>query len=233
MNKIVDAKIYIKNILSNIFPNNIIDQIIIKTITDYEIKNFIGEEIIKYTENNYCDLWSWNQLSQNPNITLDIIDKYPNKPWNLKFVIQNPNMTLEYIEKNIDKPWDWYFISNYKNLTLDFVIKYIHKPWNYGMMMCNVNLTEKLIENAQICEQFDKQINWYNISSLGKITIELFEKYADSDKYWHYEMLSRNSNFMIEFTNKAPDKPWNWGWISAHKNVTMEIIKTYPNKHGS
>ena len=41
-------------------------------------------------------------FSQNPNITIDIIQKYSNKPWNRCGISYNPNITIEFIEKNKD-----------------------------------------------------------------------------------------------------------------------------------
>ena len=38
---------------------------------------------------------------------MDIIEKYPNKPWNWYYISWNPNITMEIIEKYPDKPWNW------------------------------------------------------------------------------------------------------------------------------
>ena len=34
---------------------------------------------------------------------MDIIEKYPNKPWDWRCISQNPNITMDFIEKYIDK----------------------------------------------------------------------------------------------------------------------------------
>ena len=34
---------------------------------------------------------------------MEIIEKYPNKPWNWDYISKNPNITIEFIEKYIDK----------------------------------------------------------------------------------------------------------------------------------
>ena len=51
-------------------------------------------------------------ISRNPNITMEIIEKYPDKPWNWSAISCNPNITIEIIEKYPNKPWDWYWISS-------------------------------------------------------------------------------------------------------------------------
>ena len=43
----------------------------------------------------------------------------------------NPNITIEFIEKYPDKPWDWYWISSNPNITIEFIEKYPDKPWNW------------------------------------------------------------------------------------------------------
>ena len=47
----------------------------------------------------------------NPAITYDIIEKYPDKFWDWRYVSLNPNITIDIIKDNLDKPWDYYWIS--------------------------------------------------------------------------------------------------------------------------
>ena len=42
--------------------------------------------------------WDWRYISKNPNITMEIIEKYPDKPWNWNGGM-NSNITTEIIEK--------------------------------------------------------------------------------------------------------------------------------------
>ena len=69
--------------------------------------NISMDIIEKYPDNP----WDWNSISYNPNITMDIIEKYPDKPWNWNAISCNPNITMSFIEKNLDKRWNWYWIS--------------------------------------------------------------------------------------------------------------------------
>ena len=73
--------------------------------------------------------WNWRWISMNPNITVDFIEKHPDKPWDWEGISMNPNITMEFIEKHSDKPWNWYFISRYQNITMDIIEKY--KNWDY------------------------------------------------------------------------------------------------------
>ena len=64
---------------------------------------------------NYPDKpWNWYRISINPNITIEMIEKYPDKPWDWDGISYNPNITMEFIEKYPDKPWDWDGIAENK-----------------------------------------------------------------------------------------------------------------------
>ena len=73
--------------------------------------------------------WDWQMLSNNPNITSDIVEEHIKKPWNWSLLSYNPNITSDIVEKHIDKPWNWYYLSRHPNITFDFdfIKKYKHK----------------------------------------------------------------------------------------------------------
>ena len=50
-------------------------------------------------------------LSYNPNITWDIVQQNPDKPWNWAYLSRNPNITWDIVQQNLDKRWDWSFLS--------------------------------------------------------------------------------------------------------------------------
>jgi hypothetical protein len=75
--------------------------------------------------------WNWNYISCNPNITMDIIEKYPNKPWNWNNISFNHNITIDNIEKYPEKPWNWNNISFNHNITIDNIEKYPDKRWDW------------------------------------------------------------------------------------------------------
>ncbi len=42
---------------------------------------------------------------------MEMIEKYPDKPWDWFYLSYNPNITMEFIEKHQDKPWSYRSIS--------------------------------------------------------------------------------------------------------------------------
>jgi len=113
----------------------------------------------------------WEYISKNPNITMDIIEKYPEKPWIWYYISDKPNITMEIIEKHPNKPWNWESISNNPNLTMEFIEKYIGKI-NFQKLSQNKftfeNLRIKKKEAYLLLEQersFHKLMNLYIIKN--------------------------------------------------------------------
>ena len=51
--------------------------------------------------------WNWNGISQNQNITIEMIENHPEKPWDWNIISSNPILTMEFIEKHPEKAWNW------------------------------------------------------------------------------------------------------------------------------
>jgi hypothetical protein len=81
--------------------------------------------------------WDWYWISQNPNITWDIITTNPEKPWDWDTISQNPNITWDIIRTNPEKPWDWHAISRNPNMTWDIIQAHPEKPWNWYWISFN------------------------------------------------------------------------------------------------
>jgi hypothetical protein len=122
----------------------------------------------------------WYILSRD--LSLEWIEKYPNKPWDWRVLSRNHNLTLEWIEKYPDKPWDWncFGLSDNPSITLEWLEKYPDKPWYWGR---------------------------YGLSKNPNLTVEWFEKYPD--KHWSWDCLSENPSITLEWNEKYPNKSWN------------------------
>ena len=60
-------------------------------------------------------------ISRNINITWDIIQNNPNKPWNWLGISINPNITWDIIINNPWKRWKWHQISLNPNITMEII----------------------------------------------------------------------------------------------------------------
>ena len=127
--------------------------------------------------NNLEEDWEWYYVSENPNVTWNIINKFdkqwfcyqsvsvnvnnnPDYPWNWYGISMNPNITWEIIKNNPDQPWDWRGVSWNPNITFDIFKKNLDKNLDWDGISQNPNLTWKLIdENPQFPWVFDNNIS--------------------------------------------------------------------------
>ena len=109
----------------------------------------ITMEIIEKYPNK---LWSLCDISCNPNITMEIIEKYPNKLWSWYGISRNPNITMEIIEKYPNKPWDWYWISQNPNITMEFIDKNIYNMCFRKLSNNNFTYHNKLVKIQERCK---------------------------------------------------------------------------------
>ncbi len=76
-------------------------------------------------------------ISYNPNITWEIIQENPDKPWNYFELSKNSNITWDIIQANLDKPWNWKGLSCNPNITWENVKANPTKPWNWYSLSWN------------------------------------------------------------------------------------------------
>ena len=86
---------------------------------------------------------NWYLFSKNPNITMEMIERHPDKPWDWFGISQNPNLTIEMITTYPKKSWDWGWISYNPNITMEMIEKYPNKIWNWNWISRNVFKKEK------------------------------------------------------------------------------------------
>ena len=86
-----------------------------------------GENI---TEDHH---WVWEYISENPNLSIEIINKYPNKEWDWGLISKNKNITMENIVNNPTEPffWNWLYISINPNLTIEMIENNPNESWNW------------------------------------------------------------------------------------------------------
>ena len=156
---------------------------------DYFLKN----EIIKNID--------WMSLSQNPNLTLDFIEKNINANWDWECLSDLPILTLDFIEKNLDKI-NWEYVSYNPNLTYDFIIKYQNRlDWFHLSKKLNLDIIKKIIAS------YENLIEWDYLTQNHNLTQEFIIKYQD---YFDLEVLlanpATNLNVIEYFINKEKIK---------------------------
>ena len=115
--------------------------------------------------------WDWYFISQNPNITMEMIEAHFDKPWEWEYVSSNQNLTMDFVEAHLDESWNWCAISRNPNLTMKFIKAHPELPWNWYGISCNPNITMNFIESHP-----DKNWDWCKICCNPNITMDFIER---------------------------------------------------------
>jgi hypothetical protein len=142
---------------------------------------------------------------------------------NMFYVSQNPSITLDIIENNITLNWDWYELSRSNYITEEFLSKYINLKWDYSCILSRKDISWNFFE-----KYFDVLNRKYDdfmelISKHVNVTIDILEKYDNI--VWDYTWVSLNPNINIEYVLNNLDKAWDWYFLTIHPNISFNDIK--------
>jgi hypothetical protein len=113
--------------------------------------SYLIEEIVDLTINNKWHFGIFG-LSLNPNITCNLVEKYPHKNWyyGANGLSSNPSINVDFIKKNLDKDWDFGCngLSANPSITLDFYEETKDREWDFGQYGLSINpvITKEFIE---------------------------------------------------------------------------------------
>lgn len=144
--------------------------------------------------------WDWLQLSKNKDLSIEVLNKYINKPWALRFLSKNKNLTLDFILSKVSKPWNCWIYEDIKHtgFTLEHLVnnRHIHLDW------------------SQVCESPD-------------INFEIIKKTPHAK--WNWSLLSCHPNIPIKTILEHSDmfKLNLYSKISEHPELTRDIIKKH------
>jgi len=180
----------------------------------------------------FSDKIVYNSFSDDPDLTLNIIEKYSDKNWNWKKV--SHLLTMKFINDfNDDLVFDWSKISEFCYLTKTFIKDHLSLiDWN--ALSSNKHLTEDIVE-----EFFDKiklktsrcvlkdKLKTYDMGELSKVCpLNLVEE--NLQLKWNFKEMSSNEALTEEFVKKYVDEKWDWKKLSSR--LSLEFLKTVQNK---
>ena len=215
-----------------------------KFILKYPYKNWNIEYLI---DNN--KITDFKVLSKFKYINQYIINKYPNKLWDQKWINENfnytytLNLTEEFILKHPNKNWnikyliknkitDFKSLSKFKNINNNIINKYPNKPWDWDWLIQNTNISVEKYIPLDLIEKYPYKWNYHILSENPNITKEFILKYLN--KCWDISMLIKNNKIndfkiLCKFNNlskynikKYPDKPWDWEWMILNTDIYIE-----------
>jgi hypothetical protein len=228
----------------------------ISTIRDYPFKKWNWYSVTqqnswKTVKGNLEIPWNWQAVSSKSEITPEIVDQYPDIPWDWHWLSWNKNfITLDMVLKNPDRAWDWYPISNHLLATWEVITthdlpwcwtsisrwnKYItptlifhnqDKPWNYKQLSKHEHMTTTDLE--WLIDKLPKRDwDWYELSK--KISWKFIQDHLDLP--WNWENLSERSGTVIwKRVQKTKQKPWDWNILSGYSHIaTPENVENNPD----
>jgi len=189
-------------------------------------------------------------LSSNPNLTIDLIEKNQEKPWDWAEISKLPNITFSIVEEHPDKDWDWGvgLLTN-PNITPDFIMDNRHLPWAFPGYDWGNNISN-LLDNPNLTIDFVKRhpnlIEWNDniVNELGNhknITLDILDKYEFT---CHLDSRSENPNLTLEYvfdkhmklidsdySDGAPEPPEtlcrDWDWNDIWGGVKIKSLKEF------
>ena len=105
-------------------------------------EKYLSQSIKTFPEN----FWNFKMLSENPNITWEIVQSNPDKPWRFYALSENPNITWQVVQDNPDENWYFHELSENPNITWEIVQANPDQPWNYEKFFINHIGKQKFVE---------------------------------------------------------------------------------------
>jgi hypothetical protein len=182
----------------------------------------------------HSEFFNWDGLSWNPTVPWEFIcETFDSDKWNWGGISTHPELTWEFVCNHPDREpehqqWDWIALSHHPNITWEIISSNLDKPWDWTTISeKNPNITPEIVNSTVDNPSLHQKWNWYKLEERFEKPVlvrpqymrtEVFEfpKHVPDDKTW---------NFIIAQT----DVNWDWVSISAHPNITPEIVKANPN----
>jgi hypothetical protein len=233
-------------------PEHVRKEIIYKSFTNDEICMIAFERllgfIIKYPI--FHDFSEWAILSSNPNITMEIVEKYPGSfsygsngpPSSPSAVPKTPFREAESKDarqsgsdlqgKSFCVAKSESATSSHCNLLEQINSKAICRGWNkvgwcWGSMSKNPNLTIDFIEQHK-----HYNWNWYELSCNPNMTFDIIKSHPNSfdDYRWEKSQILKNPSITMDIIERNMEF-WDvlfLGPLSQNPNLTLDFIKKHP-----
>ena len=188
-------------------------------------KNFdeYNFEVINQRNKKEQKCWYWKYLSNQPNISWNIVKKNKNANWNYQLMSLNENINLKIIKNNNNLGWDFNLFCSNKNFKIEYIKQIpIFSIFHYSR---NPNFSLQDLNDYK-----DSDIDWDHISYSKIVNIDFVSK--NLDKKWNWELLSSNSNF-VDFNKyqSNPNLQWCFNGLIQNKNFTFNQLQKINNSY--
>ena len=129
--------------------------------------------------------WNWNELSKNPNISIQDVINHPELRWNWEYVSINPNITIQTVIDHPELRWSLRAL-----------------PWNPSISF--QDLVKSGFPLAIFEISWHPELTWQNV----------LDNKPDRWWYWDWTQLSKNPNITLKNVMDHPHFDWNWAEVS-------------------
>ena len=187
------------------------------------------------------------ELSHHPDLTLDVIKKYPHKAWAFHDFHRHPNFTLEWVDAFPNKYWEWNNLS--KKATVRDLLKYPNLRWNWSVVTDSTHYKD-IMNHSELPWNF----HTFSMKNINTEHIPFLEMFVDRIPEWKWERLVKCTTWTT--FKKSMHLPWFWyagdvkietnefepgdvellkelepmfNWIKLTMYVPIYIIDAHPN----
>jgi hypothetical protein len=114
-------------------------------------------------------------------------------------LVLNPNISTEIVEKYPDVRWDWRYMHLLKDLNAKFILKNRHNDWQWTGIASVINFEEFLaLDIDNIVYKQLSTLCYYHLSTNPKITLQNVIDYPNLD--WDVKELMENPSIQKDLT---------------------------------
>lgn len=175
--------------------------------------------------------WDIKGLTQNPSIPIQVILDHLSKSVNTGDTLSShPDLTVDIILKNPDKPWNWSHIFHHSCITWEIIqanpVLQLHldklalslNPNIPISLMANMpdppcNCVNRLICHRHWIWQYNPNLTWQHVLDYPAHN-------------WDWKYLSQHLGISIQTIIDNPEYPWNWSRVCYRSDITWDHIRT-------
>lgn len=203
------------------------------------MKKFVNERLDRVT-----DFSNMIEISEHPDLTLDVVKNHPDKAWNFQKMIHLPHFNMSWVDEFPFQFWDWNELS--KKATIKDLNRYPYFYWNWRILTENIPMRD-IMDNPDHTWDFASM----NIKPITVDHIPFFRMFKTRIPQWKWHHHARNLNWSA--LRESLDLPWIWDikhvkideftyddvwiiqlisdlcdWIHLTINVPIDIINAHP-----
>ncbi len=184
---------------------------------------------IEFIMNNLHLPWSFNTIQQRRKLSVDDINTLLKKNIHVNFyrlLSENPNLTLDILKAFHMKNWDTYDLSKNPGLTMEWITTFPDWEWDYSRIMCNPSLALEILKLIP-----DEKLNFYSLSENPGLKIEWIMAYPKGDWRYKEISYNPSLTLEIMEALPNGKELWDLNALKKQTGPAKEALKQYIMKH--